>query len=93
MPAPITVNYTPNGDEWTVTVAVAGEQATRTAQATGLITARKRADQLVAQLGQDAEQRRVVHLLDGDAYAFTQRLSPGTPRHAACRIATRSGGP
>lgn len=71
MPAPITVNYTPNGDDWTVTVAVAGEQVTRTAQATGLIAARDRADQLVAQLDPDADRRRVVHLLEGDAYAFT----------------------
>jgi hypothetical protein len=72
MPAPITVNYTPNGDEWTVTVAIAGEQATTMARAAGLIAARDRADQLVAQLAPHAD-RRVVHLLDGDAYAFTNK--------------------
>lgn len=68
---PITVNYTPDGDDWTVTVAVAGEAATRSATAVGLIAARDQADQLVAQIRPDADRRRVVHLLDGDAYAFT----------------------
>ncbi|HEX5117143.1 MAG TPA: hypothetical protein VFW65_18300 [Pseudonocardiaceae bacterium] len=68
---PITVNYTPDGDDWTVTVAVAGEPTTRSATAVGLIAARDRADQLVAQLTPDDDHRRVVHLLDGDAYAFT----------------------
>ena len=71
MGAPITVNYTPDGDDWTVTVAVAGEPTTRSATAVGLIAARDRADQLVAQLTPDDDRRRVVHLLDGDAYAFT----------------------
>ena len=71
MGAPITVNYTPDGDDWTVTVAVAGEVATRSAKAVGLIAARDRADQMVAQIEPDDERRRVVHLLDGDAYAFT----------------------
>jgi hypothetical protein len=71
MRAPITVNYTPDGDDWTVTVAVAGEKATRSAKAVGLIAARDQADQMVAQIAPDEDRRRVVHLLDGDAYAFT----------------------
>lgn len=71
MRAPITVNYTPDGDDWTVTVAVAGDAAVRSAKAVGLIAARDRADQMVAQIEPDDDQRRVVHLLDGDAYAFT----------------------
>jgi hypothetical protein len=71
MHAPITVNYTPDGDDWTVTVAVAGETATRSARAAGLIAARDQADQMVAQIEPDDDRRRVVHLLDGDAYAFT----------------------
>jgi hypothetical protein len=71
MHAPITVNYTPDGDDWTVTVAVAGEGPTRSAKAAGLIAARDQADQLVAQIDPDDDHRRVVHLLDGDAYAFT----------------------
>lgn len=77
MRAPITVNYTSDGDDWTVTVALTDHTTTggaatppRTAKATGLIAARTQADRLVAQLAPDAD-RRVVHLLDGDAYAFT----------------------
>jgi hypothetical protein len=69
--APITVNYMPDGDDWTVTVAVAGEDAARSAKAVGLIAARDTADQMVAQIAPDEDDRRVVHLLDGDAYAFT----------------------
>ncbi|HVV24756.1 MAG TPA: hypothetical protein VHF06_35320 [Pseudonocardiaceae bacterium] len=71
MQAPITVNYTTDGDDWTVTVAVAGENTTRSAKAVGLIAARDQADQMVAQIAPDEDSRRVVHLLDGDAYAFT----------------------
>jgi hypothetical protein len=71
MRAPITVNYTPDGEDWTVTVSVAGEEAARSAKAVGLIAARDRADQMVAQIAPDEDGRRVVHLLDGDAYAFT----------------------
>jgi hypothetical protein len=71
MQAPITVNYTPDGDDWTVTVAVAGEQVAHSAKAVGLIAARDRADQLVARISPNEDGRRVVHLLDGDAYAFT----------------------
>lgn len=70
MQVPITVNYTPDGDDWTVTVAVTGEDASRSARAAGLIAARDQADQLVEQISPD-DGRRVVHLLDGDAYAFT----------------------
>lgn len=71
MPPPITVNYTPDGEDWTVTVAVAGEETVRRAKAVGLIAARDQADQMVAQIAPDEDTRRVVHLLDGDAYAFT----------------------
>jgi hypothetical protein len=71
MQVPITVNYTPDGDDWTVTVAVTGEDASRSAKAVGLIAARDQADQLVEQISPDDDGRRVVHLLDGDAYAFT----------------------
>jgi hypothetical protein len=71
MRAPITVNYTPDGEDWTVTVSVAGEETARSAKAVGLIAARDRADQMVAQIAPDEDGRRVVHLLDGDAYAFT----------------------
>lgn len=71
MRVPITVNYVPDGDDWTVTVAVAGEDATHSARAAGLIAARDQADQMVDRIAPDDDARRVVHLLDGDAYAFT----------------------
>lgn len=69
MHAPIVVNYVPDGEDWAITVAQ--DQQQRTAKAAGLIAARHRADQLVAQLAPNAASRTVVHLLDGDAYAFT----------------------
>ncbi|MGH3439705.1 MAG: hypothetical protein ACRDRN_25035 [Sciscionella sp.] len=65
----ITVDYTRDGDDWRVTAS--GEEKTLTGQAPGLIAARDRADQLVEKLAPEAEQRTVVHLLDGDAFAFT----------------------
>ncbi|OLF11533.1 hypothetical protein BLA60_11255 [Actinophytocola xinjiangensis] len=65
----IEVNYEPDGDDWKVTVNGKGQQ--KRGKATGLIAARDRADQLVAKI-EPAEQRRtVVHLLNGDALAFT----------------------
>jgi hypothetical protein len=72
MNAPITVNYLPDGEDWTVTVT-AGEK-TETDRATGLVAARDRADQMVAQFKQ--VNPTVVHLLDGDAYAFTTSYLP-----------------
>jgi hypothetical protein len=71
MHVPITVNYTPDGEDWTVTVAVTGEDEAHRATAPGLIAARVQADQLAAQIEPNDDQRRVVHLLDGDAFAFT----------------------
>lgn len=69
MRAPITVNYVPDGNDWTVTVAA--EDTTRKTTAPGLIAARDQADQLVEQITPDQQRRTVVHLLDGDAFAFT----------------------
>jgi hypothetical protein len=68
---PITVNYEPDGDDWAVEVSSgAGEK--RTAGAPDLIAARDTADQLVAELTADADDAvTVVHLLQGDALAFT----------------------
>ena len=68
---PILVNYQPQGEDWTVNVASGGTVLTE--QAPGLIAARDRADQMVEQLtGTDADRRpTVVHLLEGDAFAFT----------------------
>jgi hypothetical protein len=65
----LTVNYLPDGDDWTVTVT--GDAGRRSTRATGLIAARDQADQLVAQIAPRNDGRTVVHLLDGDAFAFT----------------------
>jgi hypothetical protein len=91
MQTPITVNYTPDGDDWTVTVV--GEAARRSAKATGLIAARDQADQIVAQLAPKDQTPTVVHLLDGDAFAFTNTylharlgLSPQAAEEPAARM-------
>lgn len=70
MADPIEVNYTPDGDDWTV--AVKGRGQTLTARAPGLIAARDRADQLVEKIAPDEPgHKTVVHLLNGDAVEFT----------------------
>jgi|SRR5882757_5167929 len=68
---PILVNYQPQGEDWTVNVQSEGTMLTE--QAPGLIAARDRADQMVEQLtGADTNRKpTVVHLLEGDAFAFT----------------------
>ncbi|GAB3465945.1 hypothetical protein [Actinophytocola sediminis] len=66
---PIQVNYEPQGDDWKVTVT--GRGLTRKGKASGLIAARDRADQIVAKMTPGEEHRTVVHLLNGDALAFT----------------------
>lgn len=66
---PILVHYQTEGEDWTVNVN-AGDTVL-TDQAPGLIAARDRADQLVEKLTGEDNRRTVVHLLDGDAYAFT----------------------
>ena len=69
MREPIEVNYVPDGDDWLVTAVGRGQ--TLTGKAPGLIAARDRADQLVEKLAPEEEHRTVVHLLNGDALAFT----------------------
>lgn len=68
---PILVNYRPQGEDWTVDVEADGTVLTE--QAPGLIAARDRADQMVEKLtGADTDRKpTVVHLLEGDAFAFT----------------------
>ena len=68
---PILVNYRTQGEDWTVDVR--SEDTVLTEQAPGLIAARDRADQMVEQLTDPESERKptVVHLLDGDAFAFT----------------------
>lgn len=66
---PITANYRRDGDDWAVTVCGKGEQ--RDATAPGLIAVRLAADQLVDEIAAGRPDRAVVHLLEGDAFAFS----------------------
>ncbi|MBN6033958.1 hypothetical protein [Amycolatopsis sp. 195334CR] len=68
MAATITATYTPEDDDWTVTVT--GPEETLTGKAPGIIAARDRADQLVEKLAGGAKAT-VVHLLNGSALEFT----------------------
>lgn len=70
MQAPIAIDYTRDGDDWKVTARRSDELLQATAP--GLIAARDKADQLIEQLARDDEEKTVVHLLDGDAFAFTE---------------------
>ena len=56
------------GDEWLVVVTSGSTMLTD--QAYGLIEARDRADRIVEKLGKP-DGFTVVHLLEGDAFAFT----------------------
>ncbi|WP_433269307.1 hypothetical protein ACQPZF_06590 [Actinosynnema sp. CS-041913] len=66
---PITANYRRAGDDWAVTVRTAEKSVD--AIAPGLIAARVQVDQLVDELAEGHADRAVVHLLDGDAFAFS----------------------
>jgi glycine/serine hydroxymethyltransferase len=66
---PIAVNYLPVGDDWAIAVTTGDK--TLTSKAPGLIAARDRAEQLVDKIAPQEEGRTVVHLLQGDAVAFT----------------------
>lgn len=66
----ITVNYVRTDDDWEITVADGDQE--RTDRATGLISARNRAEALVQELNAEPDGRTVVHLLQGDAVAFTE---------------------
>ncbi|WP_212757311.1 hypothetical protein [Saccharomonospora sp.] len=65
----ITAQYVRRDGDWTVTVSGLGK--TLNGEASGLIAARDRADQLVEQLVPEGTQPTVVHLLNGSAYEFT----------------------
>ncbi|RCW42921.1 hypothetical protein DFQ14_108182 [Halopolyspora algeriensis] len=65
----ITANYLPDGDDWSVTVTSGTE--TQTARAPGLIAARDKADQLIEEVAPNQSGRVVIHLLDGDGFAFS----------------------
>ncbi|MBB4968099.1 hypothetical protein [Saccharothrix violaceirubra] len=65
----ITANYHRSGDDWAVSVNHG--TTTLEAVAPGLIAARVQADQLVDEIANGRKDRAVVHLLDGDALAFS----------------------
>ncbi|MBA8823126.1 hypothetical protein FHX42_000455 [Saccharopolyspora lacisalsi] len=65
----ITANYLPDGNDWSVTVTSGTES--QSARAPGLIAARDKADQLIEQLAPNPAGRVVIHLLDGDGFAFS----------------------
>jgi hypothetical protein len=65
----ITANYVPDGDDWAVTVTAGADK--KTARAPGLIAARDKADQLIEQVVPNPSGRVVIHLLDGDGFAFS----------------------
>ena len=81
----ITANYVPDGDDWKITVS-AGSQ-TKTARAPGLIAARDKADQIIEQIAPSAAGRVVIHLLDGDGFAFSTAYLQA--RHGLSDEATR----
>lgn len=65
----ITAKYVQRDEDWTVTVS--GLSKTLNGEASGIIAARDRADQLVEQLAGEGTPPTVVHLLNGSAYEFT----------------------
>jgi len=81
----ITANYVPDGEDWSVTVSADG--TTRTARAPGLIAARDQADQLIEQLTGGTTGRVVIHLLNGDGFAFSTAYLQA--RHGLSDEATR----
>ncbi|MDA3629304.1 hypothetical protein [Saccharopolyspora oryzae] len=88
----ITANYLPEGDDWLVTVTTGTDE--RSARAPGLIAARDQADQLIEQLAPSAVGRIVIHLLDGDGFAFTTaylQARHGVSAEPAAGTAKRSG--
>ncbi|MEV0696921.1 hypothetical protein AB0I53_03235 [Saccharopolyspora sp. NPDC050389] len=82
----ITADYVPDGDDWLVTVTAGTGR--RTARAPGLIAARDQADQFIEQLAPSRAGRVVIHLLDGDGFAFTSAYLQA--RHGLSDEATRS---
>nr|WP_232283982.1 hypothetical protein [Saccharomonospora glauca] len=65
----ITAKYVQRDEDWTVTVSGLGK--TLKGEASGIIAARDRADQLVEELAGEGANPTVVHLLNGSAYEFT----------------------
>ncbi|GAA4870970.1 MULTISPECIES: hypothetical protein [Saccharopolyspora] len=81
----ITANYVPDGDDWQITVTAGAER--RSARAAGLIAARDTADQIIEELAPSPAGRVVIHLLNGDGFAFTTAYLQA--RHGLTDEATR----
>ena len=81
----ITANYVPDGDDWSITVTDGSQR--QSAKAPGLIAARDMADQLIEKLSPGMTGRVVIHLLDGDGFAFTTAYLQA--RHGLSDEATR----
>lgn len=81
----ITANYVPDSDDWLVTVTAGTDRSM--ARAPGLIAARDQADQLIEKLTPGAAGCVVIHLLDGDGFAFTTAYLQA--RHGLSDEATR----
>lgn len=82
----ITANYLPDGDDWLVTVSAGSDS--RTVRAPGLIAARDQAEQLIEELAPGVSGRVVIHLLDGDGFAFSTAYLQA--RHGLSDEATRA---
>ena len=67
---PIYADYAPTEDGWVVLVTCAGHRLRDVAEG-DLVAARDTANALIATIASTVGHRPVVHLLDGDALAFT----------------------
>lgn len=81
----ITANYVPDGDDWMVTVIT--DHGRESARAPGLIAARDQADQIIEKISPSPHGRVVIHLLDGDGFAFSTAYLQA--RHGLSDEATR----
>ncbi|ASO18965.1 hypothetical protein FHR81_001231 [Actinoalloteichus hoggarensis] len=87
----LVAEYASDGDDWTVTVSD-GVQS-RSVHAVDILTAREAADRLARELHAGEGDPTVVHLLDGDALAFTSAYLTArhlTPRSDESRITERA---
>ncbi|WP_007026950.1 hypothetical protein, partial [Saccharomonospora iraqiensis] len=87
----VTATYARTDENWTVRVSGLGRELD--AEASGIIAARDRADQLVDELASGGEQPTVVHLIEGSAVEFTStymaaRLAKGEGTGAPERSGT-----
>ncbi|APU13436.1 MULTISPECIES: hypothetical protein [Actinoalloteichus] len=77
----LVAEYTSDGEDWTITVSNGVE--TRSAHAAGILAAREATDRLAGELHAGEGSPTIVHLLDGDALAFTSAYL--TARHVSPR--------